>query len=59
MALGLTTSAGISAGIDMALRLVERLHGADVASWTARRIEYDYWRSSSHDTQPSLPDAKE
>ncbi len=37
------TSAGISAGIDMALHVVARLHGNDVAAWTARRIQYDYW----------------
>lgn len=34
------TSAGVSAGIDMALHLVRRLHGADVARWTARDMEY-------------------
>ncbi len=37
------TSAGISAGIDMALHVVSRLHGHDTAAWTARRMEYD-WR---------------
>jgi transcriptional regulator GlxA family with amidase domain len=36
------TSAGISAGIDMALRVVARLHGADVARATARHMEYPY-----------------
>ena len=35
------TSAGISAGIDMALHLVARLHGEEVAARTARRMEYD------------------
>ncbi len=40
------TSAGVSAGIDMALHVVERLHGAEVARWTARRMEYDYWPAS-------------
>lgn len=39
------TSAGVSAGIDMALHVVARLHGADTAVWTARRMEYDYWSS--------------
>ena len=34
------TSAGISAGIDMALHLVARLHGEAVAMQTARRMEY-------------------
>lgn len=38
------TSAGVSAGIDMALWLVERLHGRPVAEATARDMEYD-WRS--------------
>lgn len=34
------TSAGVSAGIDMALALVARLHGPVAAAWTARRMEY-------------------
>jgi transcriptional regulator GlxA family with amidase domain len=38
----IVTSAGISAGIDMSLHLVARLHGADVAAATARRMEYDW-----------------
>lgn len=37
------TSAGISAGIDMALHVVARLHGMDAARATARYMEYD-WR---------------
>ncbi|HMO58076.1 MAG TPA: DJ-1/PfpI family protein [Roseiflexaceae bacterium] len=37
------TSAGVSAGIDMALHLVARLYGTDVARATALGIEYDYW----------------
>lgn len=40
------TSAGVSAGIDMALYLVARLHGAEVAAATARNMEYD-WKDSS------------
>jgi transcriptional regulator GlxA family with amidase domain len=36
----IVTSAGISAGIDMALHLVARLHGDDLARQTARRREY-------------------
>ena len=36
------TSAGISAGIDMSLYIVARLHGIDTARWTARRMEYDW-----------------
>jgi transcriptional regulator GlxA family with amidase domain len=38
------TSAGISAGIDMSLAIVARLHGDDIAARTARHMEYD-WRS--------------
>ena len=37
------TSAGVSAGIDGALHVVARLHGADAARATARYMEYD-WR---------------
>jgi transcriptional regulator GlxA family with amidase domain len=36
------TSAGISAGIDMALRVVARLHGIVVARSTARHMEYPF-----------------
>ena len=36
------TSAGISAGIDMSLHVVERMYGKDVAAWTAKRMEY-HW----------------
>jgi transcriptional regulator GlxA family with amidase domain len=36
------TSAGISAGIDMALRVVARHHGEAVARATARYMEYPY-----------------
>jgi transcriptional regulator GlxA family with amidase domain len=39
----IVTSAGVSAGIDMALHLVRRLHGEEVARRTARDMEYD-WR---------------
>jgi len=35
------TSAGVSAGIDMALHVVARLHGSQTAAWTARRMEYE------------------
>jgi transcriptional regulator GlxA family with amidase domain len=37
----IVTSAGISAGIDMALHLVARLQGDDLARQTARRMEYN------------------
>src|SRR6266542_1942765 len=33
------TSAGVAAGIDMALHVVARLHGEETAAWTARRME--------------------
>jgi transcriptional regulator GlxA family with amidase domain len=36
----LVTSAGVSAGIDMSLHLVERLFGREVAESTARHMEY-------------------
>lgn len=35
------TSAGVSAGIDMALAIVARLHGPATAEATARQMEYD------------------
>ena len=38
------TSAGISAGIDMSLHLVARLHGVAIAENTARYMEY-HWRN--------------
>lgn len=37
---GIVTSAGVAAGIDMALAVVESLHGRDVADETARYIEF-------------------
>jgi transcriptional regulator GlxA family with amidase domain len=37
---GCITSAGVSAGIDMALGVVESLHGQDVANETARYMDY-------------------
>jgi len=36
------TSAGISAGIDMALHVVMRYHGAEVARTTAAQMEYPF-----------------
>jgi transcriptional regulator GlxA family with amidase domain len=36
------TSAGVSAGIDMALHVVRRLHGEVIARATARDMEYDW-----------------
>jgi len=40
------TSAGIAAGIDVSLHVVERLLGQDVATATARHMEY-VWEHSS------------
>jgi len=37
-------SAGVSAGIDMSLYVVSKLHGKEVANETATYIQYDYWR---------------
>jgi transcriptional regulator GlxA family with amidase domain len=37
------TTAGISAGIDGALHLVERLKGEEIARETANYMEYDKW----------------
>lgn len=39
---GIVTSAGISAGVDMSLHLVERLHSRELALRTARQMEYDW-----------------
>ena len=36
------TSAGISAGIDMSLYVVERLLGGEIAKATARQMEYEF-----------------
>ena len=41
------TSAGISAGIDMALRVVARYFGEPVARNTAQRMEYPYPESDA------------
>ncbi|WP_316861508.1 DJ-1/PfpI family protein [uncultured Cohaesibacter sp.] len=41
----LVTSAGISAGIDMALYMVERLHSRALAEQTAGQMEFDWTRS--------------
>ena len=37
---GVVSSAGVSAGIDMALHIVARMHGHDAAVKTAREMEY-------------------
>lgn len=40
------SSAGVSAGIDMSLHVIERLCGRDAAESAARLMEYDYWPMS-------------
>ncbi|MFN8516563.1 MAG: DJ-1/PfpI family protein [Thermomicrobiales bacterium] len=42
----IVTSAGVSAGIDMALHVIGRLHGEETAARTARHMEYDYWSAN-------------
>lgn len=42
---GPVTSAGISAGIDMCLHLVERLSGTELAERTARQMDFAWTRS--------------
>jgi transcriptional regulator GlxA family with amidase domain len=41
------SSAGVSAGIDMSLYVIERLCGRDVAAGSARLMEYEYWSSAA------------
>ena len=42
----IVTSGGISAGIDMCLHLVSRLHSSELAEKTARQMEF-YWTKNS------------
>jgi transcriptional regulator GlxA family with amidase domain len=44
----LLTSSGVSAGIDMTLALIARLHGRDMAETAARNMEY-VWHESADD----------
>lgn len=44
----LVTSSGVSAGIDMTLALIARLHGRDMAVSAARNMEY-VWHESPED----------
>ncbi len=37
-------SAGVSAGIDMSLYVIEKLHGKKAAKETATYTQYDYWK---------------
>lgn len=50
------TSAGISAGIDMSLHLVERLAGKELAQATAHQMEYR-WNAHGTDEQYRSADA--
>lgn len=49
----IVTSAGVSAGIDASLHIVERLLGRDAASESARRMEYPWDESSEAKKSPS------
>jgi transcriptional regulator GlxA family with amidase domain len=42
----IVTSGGISAGIDMCLHLVSRLHGSELAEKTARQMEFRWTKNS-------------
>ncbi len=43
----IVSSAGVSAGIDMSLHVIERLCGTAAAQSSARLMEYDYWQAKS------------
>jgi transcriptional regulator GlxA family with amidase domain len=43
------TSSGVSAGIDMTLSLIARLHSLDMARTSARNMEYRWHEEASHD----------
>ena len=43
----ITTSAGISAGIDMSLSIVDKLFGIDLARRTARQMDYAWAQNST------------
>jgi transcriptional regulator GlxA family with amidase domain len=47
------SSAGVSAGIDMSLHVIERLCGRDAAAGSARLMEYDYWTPSDAEAAPA------
>ena len=42
----IVTSAGISAGIDMSLHLVSKLHSKELAEKTAQQMEFDWTKNS-------------
>lgn len=43
------TSSGVAAGMDMTLALIARLHGEEVATAVADRVEYDWHRDPAWD----------
>jgi transcriptional regulator GlxA family with amidase domain len=45
----IVTSSGVSAGIDMALSLITRLHGRDIALAAAQRMEYRWHEEAAND----------
>jgi transcriptional regulator GlxA family with amidase domain len=45
----LVSSSGISAGIDMALAVISRIHGRETAERAARAMEYVWNDSPEHD----------
>lgn len=49
----MVTSAGISAGIDMSLHLVERLAGRELAALTARQMDFDWTENPELPNQPA------
>jgi transcriptional regulator GlxA family with amidase domain len=49
----IVTSAGISAGIDMSLHLVQRLHSRELALRTARQMDYDWQQPAPTPTTPA------
>ncbi|MEO1181741.1 MAG: DJ-1/PfpI family protein, partial [Cyanobacteria bacterium J06636_28] len=40
------TSGGISAGIDMSLHLVSKIHGLELAGKTAKQMEFDWTKNA-------------
>mgnify|MGYP001168303064 CR=1 FL=1 len=45
-------SSGVSAGIDMALHVIAKLHGEPCAANAARAMEYEYWPPAELTTVP-------
>ena len=53
----IATSAGISAGIDLALHMVAKLAGREVADAVAANMEYDWRPQPVRTAQPGVPSA--